>query len=75
MIIRFQSADLFTSDIILEGHNFTSQHMRLRQDVIFRKKLLKFLPGAFAQFIYFLCVGSFLTFFVMISSAIVFNHF
>ena len=75
MIIRFQSADLFTSDVILQCHNFTSQHVRQRHDVIFRKKLLKFLPGAFAQFIYVFCVGSFLTFFVMTSSAIVFNHF
>ena len=34
MIIRCQSADLFTSDIILQCHNFTSQDVRQRHDVI-----------------------------------------
>ena len=35
MIIRRQSPNLFTSDVILQRHNFTGQHVRQRHDVIF----------------------------------------
>ena len=37
-----QSADLFTSDIILWRHNFASQHMKQRRDVIFLKAKISF---------------------------------